>query len=104
MWGAAYGVDTAFRERLTAMGLPYVVGVTGAVTVWPPGREPSPPEPYSGRGRVDKRQRTGHEQPHRPQSIKALAFELEPAQWHMSRVGVIRPPGVGIFRPLGVAP
>jgi SRSO17 transposase len=79
---AGYGVDTAFRERLTAMGLPYVVGVTGAVTVWPPGRGPLPPKPYSGRGRIAKRQRTGHQEPHQPQSIKELAFELAPAQWH----------------------
>ena len=49
---AGYGVETAFRERLTAMGLPYVVGVTGQVTVWPPGHEPLAPEPYSGRGNV----------------------------------------------------
>ncbi len=26
---AGYGVDTAFRERLSELGLPYVVGVTG---------------------------------------------------------------------------
>ncbi len=34
---AGYGVDTAFRERLGQMGLAYAVGVTGQVTVWPPG-------------------------------------------------------------------
>ena len=34
---AGYGVDTALREGLSEMGLPYVVGVTGSVTVWPPG-------------------------------------------------------------------
>ena len=45
---AGYGVDTAFRERLHELGLPYVVGVTGSVTVWPPGHEPLPPKPYSG--------------------------------------------------------
>src|SRR5438105_7582760 len=52
---AGYGIDTAFRERLTAMGLPYVVGVTGSVTVWPPGREPLLPPPDSGRGAVPRR-------------------------------------------------
>ena len=49
---AGYGVDTAFRDRLTALGLHYVVGVTGSITVWPPGREPLPPKPYTGRGRA----------------------------------------------------
>ena len=48
---AGYGVDTAFRERLSELGLAYVVGVTGQVTVWPPGHAPLPPEPYSGRGK-----------------------------------------------------
>ncbi len=42
---AGYGVDTAFRDRLTELGLRYAVGVTGSVTVWPPEREPLPPEP-----------------------------------------------------------
>ena len=56
---AGYGVDTAFRERLSELGLRYVVGVTGSVTVWPSGREPLPPQAYRGRGRVPKRLRLG---------------------------------------------
>ena len=81
---AGYGVDTAFRERLSGLGLPYVVGVTGAVTVWPPGREPLPPLPYRGRGRVPQRLRRGDAATpqHCPQSIKELAFELTPKHWH----------------------
>ena len=81
---AGYGVDTAFRERLSELGLTYIVGVTGSVTVWPPGREPLPPAAYSGRGRVAKRLRRGDATTpqHRPQSIKELAFELTPRDWH----------------------
>ena len=45
---AGYGVDTAFRARLSALGLRYCVGVTGSVTVWPPGREPLPAPAYGG--------------------------------------------------------
>jgi len=48
---AAYGVDQAFRQRLADLGLPYVVGITSAVVVWPPGVEPLAPKRYSGRGR-----------------------------------------------------
>lgn len=48
---AGYGVDSAFRERLSELGLDYVVGVTSAVVVWPPGIEPLPPKPYEGVGR-----------------------------------------------------
>jgi SRSO17 transposase len=79
---AGYGVDTAFRERLSELGLPYLVGVTGCVTVWPPGHAPLAPEPYSGRGVVPTRQRLGDARHERPLSIKEVAFELEPAQWH----------------------
>ncbi|MEY2892693.1 MAG: hypothetical protein RJA98_2601 [Pseudomonadota bacterium] len=78
---AGYGVDTAFRERLSELGLPYVVGVTGEVAVWPPGHEPLPPKLYSGRGVVATRLRRGDGAQQRPMSIKALAFELEPSQW-----------------------
>jgi len=47
---AGYGVDTAFRERLSELGLRYVVGVTGSVTVWPPGRGPCRRRPTQGAG------------------------------------------------------
>ena len=74
---AGYGVDTAFRQALTVMGLPYAVGVTSAVSVWPPGVEPLPPKPYSGMGRPPVMpRRTARRQ---PMSVKALALSL-PAQ------------------------
>jgi SRSO17 transposase len=74
---AGYGVDTAFRQALSEMGLPYAVGVTSAVSVWPPGVEPLPPKPYSGTGRPPVMpRRTAKRQ---PMSVKALALSL-PAQ------------------------
>jgi SRSO17 transposase len=74
---AGYGVDTAFRQALTDMGLQYAVGVTSAVVVWPPGVEPLPPKPYSGMGRPPVMpRRTARRQ---PMSVKALALSL-PAQ------------------------
>jgi len=78
---AGYGVETAFRERLSELGVPYVVGVTGQVTVWPPGHVPLPPEAYSGRGAIPKRQRLGEAKHQRPQSVKQLAFDLPPSHW-----------------------
>ena len=78
---AGYGVDTGFRERLSELGILYVVGVTGQVTVWPPGHEPLPPEPYSGRGNVPTRQRLGDAKHQRPMSVKELAFDLPADQW-----------------------
>src|SRR5262249_10739698 len=43
---AGYGVVTAFREALTARGIPYLVGISSATTVWPPGEAPLPPRKY----------------------------------------------------------
>jgi SRSO17 transposase len=48
---AAFGDETDFRDRLTALGLRYCVGVRQQTTVWPEGRGPLPTESYSGRGR-----------------------------------------------------
>jgi SRSO17 transposase len=80
---AGYGVDTAFRDRLTELGLRYAVGVTGSVTVWPPGREPLPPRAAVPRGHVGTRLRRGGSQSpqHNPLSVKTLALSLEPEQW-----------------------
>lgn len=78
---AGYGVDTAFRERLSELGLVYVVGVTGQVAVWPPGHAPLPPAAYSGRGKVPTRQRLGEAAHERPLSMKELALALPPQQW-----------------------
>ena len=71
---AGYGVDNAFRQALTDMGLAYAVGVTSAVVVWPPGIQPLPPKPYSGMGRppVTPRRTPALQ----PVSVKALAQSL----------------------------
>jgi SRSO17 transposase len=71
---AGYGVDTTFRQRLCELGLDYIVGITSAVVVWPPGVEPLPPEPYSGRGRPPVRPRETAQR--KPVKVKDLAFAL----------------------------
>ena len=76
---AGYGVDTAFRRTLDQMGLLYVVGVTSAVVVWPPGVQPLPPLPYSGKGRPPVMPRRTNEL--RPISVKALALGLPAQAW-----------------------
>lgn len=84
---AGYGVDTAFRERLTELGLAYVAGVTGSVTVWVPPREPLPPNVQRRRGPAGKRLRRGgaDDEQHRPQSVKEVALTLPALAWY--RVG-----------------
>ncbi len=73
---AAYGVDNAFRQTLSDLGLLYAVGVTSAVVVWPPGVVPLPPKRYNGTGRPPVvPRRTSALQ---PMSVKALALALPP--------------------------
>ena len=77
---AGYGVDTGFRQALSDMGLLYAVGVTSAVSVWPPGVEPLPPKRYSGMGRPPVMpRRTAQRQ---PMSVKALALSLPAQAFH----------------------
>jgi SRSO17 transposase len=77
---AAYGDVTAFRDRLTAAGIPYVVGVKGEMTVWRPGQAPLPPKPYGRRGRPPTRvRRTAQQQ---PVNLRRLAAELPAGAWH----------------------
>jgi SRSO17 transposase len=71
---AGYGVDSAFRQRLSELGLDYVVGVTSAVVVWPPGIEPLPPKPYEGVGRRPVVPRRTDQR--KPVSVKELALGL----------------------------
>jgi len=76
---AGYGQVTAFRDRLTAMHVPYVVGISGETSVWPPGQKPLGPKTWSGHGRrthLIRRTPT-----HQPTSVAALATELPARSW-----------------------
>ena len=76
---AGYGIDTEFRTALTALALPYVLGVQSTVGVWPPGRGPLPPKSWSGRGRPPKLRR--RDAGHQPLAAKDLASALPPSAW-----------------------
>jgi SRSO17 transposase len=78
---AGYGVVTAFRDALTARGIPYVVGISTETTVWAPGRAPLPPWKYGGRGRPPTLVR--RTQRHRPLSVQAVAQHLPATAWRM---------------------
>jgi len=92
---AGYGIDYAFRQGLTEMGLRYVVGITSAVVVWPPGVEPLPPKPYSGMGRPPVMpRRTAKRQ---PVSVKALA-QSGTLRWGQCRQGPSSAPAVAAHR------
>lgn len=76
---AGYGVDTAFRDGITALGLTYVVGVQSSTSLWPPGKAPLPVKPRSGRGRPSTRVSRSAE--HKPVSVKELAAALPDTAW-----------------------
>jgi SRSO17 transposase len=71
---AAYGINTEFRDGLSGLGLQYVVGVQGSMTVWAPGKKPLPAKRRGKMGRPPRLlQRTPD---HRPVSVKQLAMAL----------------------------
>jgi SRSO17 transposase len=76
---AGYGTDTGLRTAITALGLPYAVGIQSTTTLWPPGKGPLPPKPWSGRGRPTTRTRRDAE--HQPVQAKAFALGLPAAAW-----------------------
>jgi SRSO17 transposase len=76
---AGYGANTAFRDGLTALGVPYVIAVTKETTVWAPGTEPLPPRRYTGRGRPATLIRRVKSR--RPVSIGLLAHQLPLSSW-----------------------
>jgi SRSO17 transposase len=71
---AAYGDETGWRDAITALGMPYLVGVRPATTVWACGVEPLPPKPWRGRGPKPKRLRNGPG--HAPVSVGDVASRL----------------------------
>jgi SRSO17 transposase len=71
---AAYGINTEFRDALSELGLPYVVGVQSSMTVWEPGKQPLPAKPRGKMGRPPRLlQRTAK---HQPVAVKQLATSL----------------------------
>jgi SRSO17 transposase len=76
---AGYGNETSFRDTLTALDLPYVLGVNRATTVWKAGEGPLPKKPWSGRGQPPKLLRRDRDHP--PLSVLALAQSLPAKAW-----------------------
>jgi SRSO17 transposase len=71
---AGYGNETAYRDQLTAWGVPYAVGVQATTTVWAPGTAPLPPAAWSGRGCRPRRLR--RDEAHQPVAVRPLALNL----------------------------
>ncbi len=76
---AGYGDECDFRVGVAALDLRCVLGIRPGTSVWPPGRAPLPPKPWSGRGRPPTRLQRSPE--HQPLSIKDLALSLPRRAW-----------------------
>jgi SRSO17 transposase len=71
---AAYGTNTEFRDGLTELGLPYVVGVQSSMTVWESGKQPLPAKPRGKIGRPPRLLQRSTD--HQPVSVKQVAMSL----------------------------
>ena len=76
---AGYGANCDFRAVVSALNLPYVVGIQSTPSVWPPGQAPLPPKPWSGRCRALAM--CGATMEHKPVSVKDLALSLGKKAW-----------------------
>ena len=74
-----YGIDTAFRDGITELGLLYAVGIQSSTSLWPSGTRPLPPKPYGGRGRPPSL--VGRDADHAPVSARQLATDLPKRAW-----------------------
>jgi len=80
---AGYGSDTAFREAVTALDLPYVMGIGPTTSVWPPGVRPSAQvTPWKGKGNRSLL-RLRRDQNCKPVSVKELALGLPDQAWRI---------------------
>lgn len=71
---AGYGDSTEFRDALVARSCPYVVGISGDHTAWPPGSNPRLPRPRHGAGRPRTQYRDGNR---KPRTISEIAKALD---------------------------
>jgi SRSO17 transposase len=76
---AGYGIDTDFRDGVTALGLSYVVGIQSSTSLWAPGTGPLPPKRWRGIGRPPSLIR--RDDKHKPVSAKQMALALPKRSW-----------------------
>ena len=76
---AGYGDEAALRDRLSAHGLIYAVGIRPATAVWCDEHEPAPTPVKHGRGRP--RTRVLRDEAHQPIGVRELALALPAASY-----------------------
>jgi len=76
---AGYGDEAALRDRLSAHGLTYAVGIRPGTAVWCDEHEPTPAPAKHGRGRP--RTRVLRDKTHQPIGVRELAQALPAASY-----------------------
>jgi SRSO17 transposase len=76
---AGYGTNTQFREAISGLELPYVVGIMSSVSVWKPGAGPLSKTKWKGMGRPTKLLR--RDSRHQPIAVQELAHSLPASAW-----------------------
>ena len=76
---AGYGDEAALRDRLSAHGLPYAVGIKPATAVWWDEYQPAPAPVKPARGR--RRTRVLRDETHQPIGVRELAQALPAASY-----------------------
>ena len=76
---AGYGDEAALRDRLSAHGLPYAVGIKPATAVWWDEYQPAPAPVQQARGR--RRTRVLRDETHQPIGVRELAKALPAASY-----------------------
>ena len=76
---AGYGDEAGLRDRLTAHGLAYAVGIRPQTAVWWDAHQPAPAPARTGRGRP--RTRVVRDATHPPIGVRELAHALPAKAW-----------------------
>ena len=78
---AAYGGETAWRERIEQLGLAYAVAIRGATKVWWGRHQPRRP-PARRAGAIGRaRRRTIRDETHQPIAVEQLVHEIPAGEW-----------------------
>jgi SRSO17 transposase len=78
---AGYGANSDFRAGVSALNLPYVVGIQSTPSVWPPGQAPLHASQAMEWPRPAPLQRAARRRTHKPVSVKDLALSLGKKAW-----------------------
>ena len=79
---AAYGGETAWREKIEQLGLKYAVAIRGSTKVWWGRYQPRRPPAHRVGATGRPRRRTIRDEKHQPIAVEQLVQEIPADEWH----------------------